>query len=107
LEQCWRLDAIGFDHGELSKAPKHVILNTEQKPFILDFETASVIRKTANVTAMCQYLFAGNSAVACMAVETLGEKNLTELVSALRPYKRDRTRKNFEQLLQICFAEST
>jgi len=107
LEQCWRLDATGLDHGELSKAPKHVIVNTEQKPFIVDFETASVNRKTANVTAMCQYLFAGNSAVACMAAETLGEKNLTELVSALRIYKRDRTRGNFEQLLQICFAENT
>ncbi len=106
LEQCWRLDATGLDHGELSKAPKHVIVNTEQKPFIVDFETASVNRKTANVTAMCQYLFAGNSAVARMAAETLGEKNRGELVNALRLYKCDRTRGNFEQLLQICFAEN-
>ncbi len=104
LEQCWRLDAIGLDHGELSKAPKHVIVSKEQEPFIVDFETASVNRKPANVTAICQYLFASNSAVARMAAESFGEKSFKELVGALKIYKRDRTRGNFEQLLQICFA---
>jgi putative serine/threonine protein kinase len=103
LEQCWRLDSVGLDHGELSKAPKHVIINKKQKPFIIDFETASANRKPANVTAMCQYLFAGNGAVAHMAAETLGEKNFKELIEALRIYKRNRTRENFERLLQICF----
>jgi putative serine/threonine protein kinase len=104
LEQCWRLDTIGLDHGELSKAPKHVIVSKEQEPFIVDFETASVNRKPANVTAMCQYLFASNGAVARMAAESFGEKSFKELVGALKIYKRDRTRGNFEQLLQICFA---
>jgi len=104
LEQCWRLDAIGLDHGELSKAPKHVIVSKKQEPFIVDFETASVNRKPANVTAMCQYLFASSGAVARMAAESFGEKSFKELVGALRFYKRDRTRRNFERLLQICFA---
>ena len=103
LEQCWRLDSVGLDHGELSKAPKHVIVNMKQEPFIVDFETASVNRKPANITAMCQYLFAGNGTVARMAAETLGEKSFKELIEALRIYKRDRTRENFERLLQICF----
>ena len=104
LEQCWRLDAVGLDHGELSKAPKHVIVNKEQQPFIVDFETASVNRKPANVTAVCQYLFTSNGAVARMAAETLGEKSFNEVVGALRLYKCDRMRGNFERLLQICFA---
>jgi len=107
LEQCWRLDSVGLDHGELSKAPKHVIVSKEQEPFLVDFETASVNRKPANVTAMCQYLFAGNGAVAYMVAEALGGKSLKELVEALRLYKCDRTRGNFERLLQVCFAEST
>jgi putative serine/threonine protein kinase len=107
LEQCWRLDAAGLDHGELSKAPKHVIVNTVQQPFIVDFETASINRKPANVTAMCQYLFASKSAVARMAAEVFGGKNLSDLVGALRRYKWDRTRGNFERLLQICFAGCT
>ena len=30
LEQCWRLDQAGLDHGELSKAPKHVLVDRAQ-----------------------------------------------------------------------------
>jgi putative serine/threonine protein kinase len=104
LEQCWRLDAVGLDHGELSKAPKHVIVNKEQEPFIVDFETASINRKPANVTAICQYLFTSNGTVAKTVAEVLGDKSIKELVGALRIYKRNRTRGNFERLLQICFS---
>ena len=57
LEQCFRLDQAGLDHGELSKAPKHLLVDKAEKPFIVDFETASVERRVANVTAVCQYLF--------------------------------------------------
>jgi putative serine/threonine protein kinase len=103
LEQCWRLDSVGVDHGELSKAPKHVIVNKKHKPFILDFETASANRKPANVTAMCQYLFTGNGTVTRMVAKVLGEKSIKELIEALRFYKFDRTRGNFDRLLQICF----
>jgi putative serine/threonine protein kinase len=99
LEQCWRLDSVGLDHGELSKAPKHVIINKKQEPFIVDFESASVNRKPANVTAMCQYLFAGNGAVARMAAETLGEKSFNELIEALRIYNTQYT----ASLAPCCF----
>ena len=43
LEQCWRLDETGLDHGELSKAPKHLLVDKADKPFIVDFVTASVV----------------------------------------------------------------
>jgi len=104
LEQCFRLDQVGLDHGELSKAPKHVLVDKAQKPFIVDFETASVERKVANVTAVCQYLFAGNSTVAKILVEVLGKKNGSELIAALRAYKKNRTRSNFEDVLMICLS---
>jgi putative serine/threonine protein kinase len=57
LEQCWRLDIAGLDHGELSHAPKHVIIDKSDLPFIVDFETASLDRKPSNVTSICQFLF--------------------------------------------------
>ena len=61
LEQCWRLDSIGLDQGELSKAPKHIIISKQQEPFIVDFETASVDRKPANVTSVCHFFFASHN----------------------------------------------
>ena len=104
LEQCWRLDAIGLDHGELSKAPKHLIVDRAQKPFIVDFETASVDRKPANVTSVCQFLFASGGAIARAVAETLGERNGAEIIRALRLYKNHRTRENFDRVLQACLS---
>jgi putative serine/threonine protein kinase len=100
LEQCWRLDNIGLDHGELSKAPKHLIIDKEQKPFIVDFETASVNRKLANVTSVCQFLFASGGVVARVVAEALGERKREEIISALKRYKNNRTPENFNRVLQ-------
>jgi len=104
LEQCFRLDQVGLDHGELSKAPKHLLVDKTENPFIVDFETASVERRVANVTAVCQYLFAGNSTAAKILAETFGERNRSQLIDALKAYKKNRTRKNFEGLLEVCLS---
>ena len=103
LTQCWRLDSLRLDHGELSKAPKHLIVDREQQPWIFDFETASDTRKPANVTAVCQYLFVGGGPVATAVKETFGERDRPEIIEALRLYKKARTRENFDRLQQVCF----
>jgi putative serine/threonine protein kinase len=102
LEQCWRLDNVGLDHGELSKAPKHVIVDGSHQPWIVDFETSSDTRKPANVTAISQYLFMGGGAVARALAEALGERSREEIVEALRFYKHAKTRENLNRLLKIC-----
>ena len=101
LEQCWRLDKIGLDHGELSKAPKHIIIDEENKPHIVDFETASIHRRVSNVTSMCQYLFIG-SEVAKIIIKRVGYIDRDELVKSLKNYKRQQNRRNFEDILKTC-----
>jgi len=102
LEQCWRLDEITLDHGELSKAPKHLLVDNTDKPFIVDFETASTIRNASNVTSVCQFLFQGKSEACQKIVKVLGERNWDDLVAALRKYRKERNRKNFEDLKIQC-----
>lgn len=104
LEQCWRLDEIGLDHGELSKAPKHLLMNKTDKPFIVDFETASLNRNASNVTSVCQFLFQGNSKVCKSIAEVLGQRDRDKLVSALKRYKKERDRLNFEAILEVCLS---
>jgi putative serine/threonine protein kinase len=104
LEQCWRLDLAGLDHGEISKAPKHLLVDKDNKPFIVDFETASVMRKPINVTSVCQFLFMGNSRAAKMLGEVFGEKNRAELIAALKNFKKNQNRGNFEGLLELCLS---
>ncbi|MFZ0965905.1 MAG: RIO1 family regulatory kinase/ATPase [Candidatus Bathyarchaeia archaeon] len=101
LEQCWRLDIAGLDHGELSHAPKHIIIDKKNKPFIVDFETASLNRKPSNVTSICQFLFI-SGVVAEKVAEKLGEKDKKAIIEVLRRYKSDRTRENFETVLEAC-----
>ena len=98
LEQCWRLDEICLDHGELSKAPKHLLVDKKDNPFIVDFETASTQRNASNVTSVCQFLFQGNSEVCKAIARILGERNRGELVVALRKYRKERTAKTSRKL---------
>jgi putative serine/threonine protein kinase len=104
LEQCWSLDQAGLDHGELSKAPKHLLVDNMDKPFIVDFETASIVRKVINVTSVCQFLFMGNSRAAKMLDEVFGKKNRLSLISGLKKFKKNTNRKNFEALLDMCIS---
>lgn len=104
LENCFRLDAIGLDHGELSKAPKHAIVDVRQKPWIVDFETASDTRKPANVTSICHFLFNSAGTVARNIAKTLGERDKAAIIRALKIYKNARTHGNFERVLQACFS---
>ena len=98
LEQCYRLDEAGLDHGELSNAPKHIIVDANDIPHLIDFESASINRRVSNVTSVCQYLFVG-SQIADKVKEKCGKVDEKELINALRTYKRERTKENFEKIL--------
>jgi len=100
LKQCWRLDVIGLDHGELSHAPKHIIIDKDGKPFIVDFETASVNRRPSNVTSICQFLFM--SGVAEKLADKIGESDKKLVLEALKRYKGCRNQANFEGILKSC-----
>lgn len=101
LEQCWRLDRVGLDHGELSRAPKHIIVDANDSPYIVDFETASINRKVSNVTSICQYFFVG-SQLAKTIMRKLGDVNHETMIHALKAYKQKQTRENFEEVLFVC-----
>lgn len=101
LEQCWRLDQAGLDHGELSHAPKHIIVTKKNKPFIVDFETASTNRKPSNVTSICQFLFI-SGIVAENVAKNLRGKGKKMIIEALKHYKKDKTRGNFEKIFVAC-----
>lgn len=101
LEQCWKLDKAGLDHGELSRAPKHIIIDEEDKARIVDFETASLMRRVSNVTSSCQFLFIG-SQLAKTLKRKLGEIENEALITALRNYKLNGTEENCFRVLQVC-----
>lgn len=59
MRGCRRMDKEGIDHGELSRAGKHIIVRSNGGPTIIDFETASSGRRPSNVTSVCSYFLVG------------------------------------------------
>jgi len=100
LEKCRRLDEIGLDHGELSRAHSHVIVQPRPgrhpEPRIVDFESASDRRRPANVTSICQYLFISGLAGLLWPVDRQA------LIGALRAYKRRMDEGTFRAVLEAC-----
>ena len=99
LEDCYRLDQIGFDHGELSNISKHVIVG-KNKVVLIDFESSSTKRRPSNVTSITQAFFIG-SGIAKHAQKIYKNSSKEKIIFALKSYKQEKTRDNFEKLLKI------
>jgi len=100
LAQCYELDRIGLDHGELVRADKHVIVKGLD-PVIIDFESASLDRRPGNVTSIAQYLFIGGWAAKRVAeLLRLDESFKARTLELLKRYKRTLSRESFEELLK-------
>ena len=99
LEDCYRLDQIGFDHGELSNISKHVIVGKD-KVTLIDFESSSTKRRPSNVTSITQAFFIG-SGIAKYAQKIYKNTSKEKIIVALKSYKQEKTRDNFEELLKI------
>ena len=98
LQECFKLDAIGLDHGELSHAPRNVLVGSKSKPCIVDFESASMSRRVTNVTSLVQYFLFGQLA------RQFGRKlyrNHKSVLVALSAYKQEGSVSNFNRILEM------
>ena len=99
LEDCYRLDQIGFDHGELSNISKHVIVG-KTKSTLIDFESSSTKRRPSNVTSVTQAIFIG-SGIAKKVQKIYKNPSKEKIIEVLKQYKQEKTQENFEKLLKI------
>lgn len=110
LEGCYRMDARGLDHGELSNIARHVVVVEGGRrgggraggtdACIVDFESSSTRRRVSNVTAAAQGMFIG-SAVAKGMARAYRLPCKDDVIGALREYKRSGGRASFESLLGV------
>ena len=98
LEDCYSLDRIGLDHGELSNITKHVIVG--RKITVIDFESSSTDRKVSNVTSATQALYIG-SGISKIVGGICKIPKKEKMISVLREYKQKQTRDSFEKLLDV------
>jgi putative serine/threonine protein kinase len=99
LDQCYLLDKAGLDHGELSRLGRHVIVSHQGSPCIVDFESASTIRKTVNVSSAVQSLFL-YGAVAGHVKKIRPQVDSEKTIAAIRNYKKLRSRERFDKVVE-------
>ncbi|MEM2909552.1 MAG: hypothetical protein QXO01_00570 [Nitrososphaerota archaeon] len=95
FEECFKLDSIGLDHGELSDASKHVIVEKGLRPVVIDFSNANTTRKVSNVTSFLSYITYGR--VAKIIRQILGMKE--QDIDVVRAYKQRISEENFIRLM--------
>ena len=97
LDACFRLDAVGLDHGELSHAPRNVLIEHDEA-CIVDFESASMVRRVANVTSLLQYFLFGSLSKTLHSSKIFPAKK--KILKSLTEYKREGSIESYEALLQ-------
>ena len=100
LEDCYRLDRISLDHGELSEAPKNELVDETDRPRIVDFESASDRRRCSNVTSIAQYLLIGGGPAKHLRT-ILGWRRKRSLIRALQNYKHSPNDLTFQRIKTV------
>ncbi|MFM7796378.1 MAG: serine/threonine protein kinase [Candidatus Nitrosotenuis sp.] len=98
LSDCYKLDEVGLDHGELSNITKHVIVG--KSITIIDFESASLERRVSNVTSASQAILIG-SGLAKKVKRIYDLPPRQKIISVLREYKETRTKQSFDSVLKV------
>lgn len=106
LDQCFVLDSNHLDHGELSNPSKHILIKMNgsqmsSEGVIIDFESASVERKPANLTAASQFFFFGNYQSKKMRKILEVRATNKKIISALHEYKERPTLSSFENFMSL------
>jgi predicted Ser/Thr protein kinase len=87
-----------LDHGELSHAPKNVLVGDEGQTCIVDFESASMVRRVANVTSLLQYFMFGRISRSLRTSRIFHEKR--RIINDLSRYKSEGSIDSYRHLLQ-------
>ncbi len=99
LEQAYILDQNKIAHCELSNPLKHIIIDKNEKPVIIDFESATLNKKYSNLTALAQSLFIGGK-MSPKIRKIMNIKDTQKIVMALKEYKTKMNHESFKKVLE-------
>ncbi len=99
LEQAYVLDQNRIAHCELSNPLKHIIIDKNEKPVIIDFESATSNKKYSNLTALAQSLFIGGK-ISPKIRRIMNIRDTEKIVTALKEYKTKMDFESFKRVLE-------
>ena len=99
MNQMFIMDKLKMNKEEMSHPQKHIIINKNNIPMLLDFERAHYTIKPSNVTQFCDFLISNN-------IKTILNKNNIkinnkEIINAAKQYKKQQNKENFNKILKL------
>jgi putative serine/threonine protein kinase len=99
IQQCFLLDCLKLDHGQLNRLGSHIIVSTDGSPTILDFETSSTRRRASNVTSVSQSLFLHGPLYRRLKGSIC--KDRRHIMKCIKDYKSDMNHEKFEKIVSL------
>lgn len=99
LEQCYLLDCIKLDHGQLNRLDCHIVISKDDKPTILDFETSSTQRRVSNITSTSQSIFL-NGPIYAQLQNSIGYDR-KQVMKKIRRYKTQMNQERFHDIINM------
>lgn len=99
LEQCYLLDCLKLDHGQLNRLDRHIIISKDDRPTILDFETSSAIRRVSNITSVAQSIFLHGPIYSRLRDSI--NKDRTQIMKNIKDYKIHMNHEKFKNILNL------
>lgn len=97
FNQLFILDKLNINKEEMSHPQKHILINSRNKPVLIDFERCHYSIKPGNVTQFCDFLMSG------MVKTLLKNKrvmiNNEKIINAAREYKKIQSKINFMRII--------
>ncbi|MDQ4073946.1 MAG: hypothetical protein M3162_06535 [Thermoproteota archaeon] len=102
LTQCFVLDEINLDHGQLNRLNNHVIVSPDDLSCtIIDFESASQHRKVSNLTTAFQALFFKGTISKQISKFIDYENKKKDFMKLLKIYKDSICRESFDSIISL------
>lgn len=99
FEQCFKLDKIGVTKEEMHNPYKHIIIEKNLKPVLIDFERSHATEKPKNVSQFCQYITSGR------VQRLLKKKNFKftnqSVRSASSTYKKNLDKSSLNKIIKL------
>ena len=99
LEQCYLLDCLKLDHGQLNRLDRHIIISKDDRPTILDFETSSAMRRVSNITSVSQSIFLHGPIYS--RLQDSINKDRTHIMKNIKDYKIQMNYEKFKKILNL------
>ncbi len=99
LLQCRILDKLKINKLEMHHPLKHIIINSKNKPILIDFERCHFTKRTKNITQFCQFLTSNKVRKIFLKKELIFNKY--EIIKRIKIYKNKQNESNFLKLLSM------